>query len=108
MDNIVMICYAIHIARIMRRSTGYKGRVIMKRIIVGIIISVGIGLVMLPIPIVVIGYWDTHMLYLSGLISEWIEQAAYRGDRLPELWGIIAGVLVLMITAWIARAEASK
>ena len=71
---------------------------------------------MTALAILMLGVLTTNGIFLFEWVTEWGSQVSYIGipnsaeiiARMPEVYGMVAGMLIILITIWVAREPAAK
>ena len=71
---------------------------------------------MTALAVLMLGVLTTNGIFLFEWVTAWGSQISYVGiansaeiiGRMPEVYGMVAGMLVILITLWVAREPTSK
>lgn len=75
-----------------------------------------LGIPLTALAVLTLGVLTTNGIYLFEWVAEWANQITYIGvanwveimGRLPEVAGMAAGMVVILITVWVARDPTLK
>lgn len=85
----------------------------MKRVLVSILLWIVITLPITFLALLLDAYVVTHLRYLTTAFVEALSMTTYINrpliieiaERLPEVAGMAAGMLIILISVWVARSE---